>query len=419
MNQQQLVVVVLAYIISCISLICTIINLCLIRIMKKWNGYLAIITAMCYCQIIYDITFALHISVDDNSTEVAIWNAFQFFGGISVSIWTNILAVVVLRVVVSMQSTDILKNFYWLAAIALIPSLLISIILLLVQLLGKRDRLHDIAEIYYWTRLASIAVNFAIHGIVSYRSYKMKSAKTWTRRTPQEIAIHILSQRMIYYPLMQAISRLGASWYEAQFGFGPYTGHTSNYQFGVACLYVGLSPATGIGYLIVFVLMQPYALEQFKSLILTGKAVDPKELYKNNKTTRRTSFLNRSTLISGMTGSDMGGNSSLTNPSDLNNHVSSLTVPDPQATTEEDKEFYYMDDDELVETIHRAEQRSTFHYPSRDRGVSTANNTVMTFTTNPVNSSVVSENTNKTDPFDRNSKYDRAVREGDIFDGQL
>ena len=79
--------------------------------MKKWNGYLAIITTLCYCQIIYDLSFSLHISADDDNFLIALWNSLQFFGGISVSIWTNILAFVILRVVVNMKSTDILKNF--------------------------------------------------------------------------------------------------------------------------------------------------------------------------------------------------------------------------------------------------------------------------------------------------------------------
>ena len=387
MNEQQLIIIYLSYIISSISLVCTLLNLWLIRIMKKWNGYLAIITTMCYCQIVYDLSFSLHISAADDNFLIALWNSLQFFGGISVSIWTNILAFVILRVVVNMKSTDILKNFYWLAAIALLPAVLIAILLLVLQLVGTESQSYAIEELYYWSRLVSIFINFVIHAVVSYKSYITKSAKTWTRRTPQEIAIQILSQRMIYYPLMQALSRLGASWYEALYGFGPYPGNTSNYQFGLACLYVGLSPATGIGYLIVFLLMQPYAIDQVKALLLTGRTVDPKMLEVQKKS-RRSSYINRNTLMRGGTCSDLGTSSSAAYPSDLQNNTSScapassLTAPggDSKAEQKEQQaEFFFMDDDELVATIHRAELRgSMFHLQQYGSSEDTATATVYT-----------------------------------------
>jgi hypothetical protein len=42
-NHQLLVVSTLAYIVSSISFICTVITLVLIKVMKKWNGFLAIL----------------------------------------------------------------------------------------------------------------------------------------------------------------------------------------------------------------------------------------------------------------------------------------------------------------------------------------------------------------------------------------
>jgi hypothetical protein len=123
-------VIWISYVVSAVSLTCTLTNLWLIYIMKKWNGYLAIITSMCCCQIVYDLSFALHISANDGTTAIAVWNALQFFGGISVSIWTNILAFVILRVVVNLKSTDIMKNFYRLSAIALVPAFLTGLLIL-------------------------------------------------------------------------------------------------------------------------------------------------------------------------------------------------------------------------------------------------------------------------------------------------
>jgi hypothetical protein len=382
-------VIWISYVVSAVSLTCTLTNLWLIYIMKKWNGYLAIITSMCCCQIVYDLSFALHISANDGTTAIAVWNALQFFGGISVSIWTNILAFVILRVVVNLKSTDIMKNFYRLSAIALIPAFLTGLLILGMQLTSRQDRIYAVESFYYWARIASIVANFTIHGVVALKTYRINSVKTWTQRTPQEIAIQILSHRMIYYPMMQALSRVGASWYEALYGYGPYEGETSNYQFSLACLYAGLSPATGIGYVVVFLLMQPYAVEQIKSLLFTGRTIDPK-VFETQKRQRRESFLNRSTLISGALGSDIVGTSSLTSHGDLshlNHQVSSLTYV-PPSVKEEVQEFQCMDDDELVATIHRAEQRGTYfrrQFNSEVGGRSTVTGaTNGTETTNPV-----------------------------------
>lgn len=42
-NEQLIVVSTLAYIVSVISFLCTVMSLVLIRVMKKWNGFLAIL----------------------------------------------------------------------------------------------------------------------------------------------------------------------------------------------------------------------------------------------------------------------------------------------------------------------------------------------------------------------------------------
>lgn len=427
MNTQELTVICISYVVSALSLVCTLTNLWLIRIMKKWNGYLAIITAMCYCQIVYDLSFALHISANDGNWSIAIWNSLQFFGGISVSSWTNILAFVILRVVVNLKSTDILKNYYWFCFVAMGPAVLTGLLILGMQLTSRENRIYAVEELYYWLRIASILINFTIHGIVSYKAYRTNSAKTWTQRTPQEIAIQVLSQRMIYYPVMQAISRIAASWYEALYGFGPYTGKSSNFQFGLACAYSALSPATGIGYLVVFLLMQPYAVDQLKAFLYTGRGLDP-QMFEAQKRLRRSSFLNRSTLISGALGSDIIAASSFTSGPDNAHHVSSLTNPIP-SVREEEQEFHCMDDDELVATIHRAEQRGTFylrHFGNSEMSHQTSvtgvtGATGMTATTNPVISLATIGNNTVAAVRDTDSMQHAVARtrKGDISDDQL
>lgn len=387
-NEQEKTVVALAFLVSGISLLCTLTNLWLIRVMKKWNGYLAIITMMCCCQIVYDVTFALHLTANDGGTAIAILNALQFFGGMSVSLWTNILAIIILRVVMWMKSTDILDNIYYIGAVAMVPSAVLGIVLLILEEVGRRHQVYAVEELYYWARLASIIVNFVAHAIIEIRAYRTRSRRAVSMRTPQEMAIKVLAQRMIYYPLIQTICRLGAAIYEARYGFGPYTGNSSNTKFALACCYAALSPATGIGYLFIFLLMQPYAMDQLRSIVSTGSSIDQTTLEIRKRNFRRSSFMNRGTLNRRTGGgSECMNGSSLTTPSDMANNTSSVSAPSSAVLNETADEYYFMDDEELVNTIQRVESKSQqqHRYSTSEHTVNTLHTAMTTNTLNTLN----------------------------------
>jgi hypothetical protein len=88
---------------------------------------------MALCQLVFDVSFTRHITADayyvssKTNEATAFWNGLQFFGGLSVSIWTNILALTVLKVVVTFEAFNIRRNYYYLCAIALLPSLAICL----------------------------------------------------------------------------------------------------------------------------------------------------------------------------------------------------------------------------------------------------------------------------------------------------
>lgn len=234
---------------------------------------------MALCQLIFDVSFTRHVTSDSSYVSskgnftTALWNGLQFFGGLSVSIWTNILAIVVLKVVVTFEAFNIRKNFYALSAVALVPSLLICILSMALydedSSMGNAD---VIGTIYSYARTLSILINFACYGIIAVRAQKITTASVG-EITSQQLLINELSRRMIYYPLMQTVSRIGASVYEPIYGYGPYLGNTTQPEFAWACVYATTAPAAGIGYLIIFLLMQPYAYEQFISLLTTCQPI--------------------------------------------------------------------------------------------------------------------------------------------------
>lgn len=71
-----------------------------------------------------------------------------------------------------------------------------------------------------------------------------------------------------------AISRAGVAWYEFSYGrdFTPDT--VTELQFIVQCLFALLTPAASIGYLIIFISLQPKAYDALKAL-LTCQPVTP------------------------------------------------------------------------------------------------------------------------------------------------
>jgi len=81
----------------------------------------------------------------------------------------------------------------------------------------------------------------------------------------------VLVQRLLYYPVVQVISRFGLSWFELEYGFafGLYDG--SSTRFAVLCLAAAAAPCCALGYLIIFLKMQPRAWLFLLSRVTTGR----------------------------------------------------------------------------------------------------------------------------------------------------
>jgi hypothetical protein len=392
-NHQLVVVATLAYVVSSISFVCTIITLLLIKVMKKWNGFLAILwlvnlcrvspmlltiyglsfRSMALCQLIFDVSFSRHITSDSSwvssksefTTEL--WDGLQFFGGLSVSLWTNVLAFVVVKVVVTFEGYNIRKNFYKLSAIVLIPSIAIGTLNVALYQKGSTGGFQDrMGMIYTYSRTLSIVINFVAYAIIAVRARKI--ANMTGEVSAQQLMINELSRRMIYYPLMQTVSRIGASLYEPLYGYGPYMGHTSNTEYGIACLYAITAPAAGIGYMMIFLAMQPYAYEQFVSILTRCKTLEPPEHSVTSSTTTARKFDAYSdntsevgTAYSAKTGSTGTGGSNGFGATLARGSGSGILgrVANAMGRSREDSVIKYLDDDELIKAIKESWKAAT------------------------------------------------------------
>lgn len=92
-----------------LSLAAAIITLFLIKLLKKWNGYLLLVCSLTVCQAIYDIGFLLLPWY-----SIAFARVLYFFlstlGGLTATLWSNVIILLLCRIVYTLDSTNILKQ---------------------------------------------------------------------------------------------------------------------------------------------------------------------------------------------------------------------------------------------------------------------------------------------------------------------
>lgn len=268
--------VALALIATVVSSTCSSLVIVLIRKMEIWNLHIALILATTVFQLLYDLSFFSGM-VSTGSFELTITsNCCQLQGGVTSSIFSNLIAAVALYVVYYKRSIDILQYFPTVVIVAMLPGIAVNIMYITAVFDPDHEYLANeaVLGVYYFIRLSSICINFIFSIGTAYLISRMKSA-TGSSRTNSEVAIATMSRRLFYYPIVQAIGRSGCAWYEMTYGyeFSPDKGfnfnpdYTSNTQFAAQCMMVISTPLISVGYLAIFLVMQPDAARRCKELL--------------------------------------------------------------------------------------------------------------------------------------------------------
>lgn len=119
---------------------------------------------------------------------------------------SNTIAFVVMFIVARRKSVEIFKYYKYMLWFSLVPAVVNAIVYMAGTIPeNAKPHIEHVAlyDMYYYTRLVSIFINFILFGISAYRIQKIRSKGT--ARTPAEIAISTLSRRLIYYPILQVI----------------------------------------------------------------------------------------------------------------------------------------------------------------------------------------------------------------------
>jgi hypothetical protein len=218
---------------------------------------------------VYDITLFTVIVDVGNYPIVYLSTVVEIIGGIGASFMSNWIAFVLFYVVIFEKSFDILKNYMYIVlstVIIWLPMVIIYSIGALPQ--GSNPRLVTLERLslFYYIKLSSIALNFFLIGCIVYKNYQVRSKNT--TKTPAEIAINTLCRRVMYYPILQSIGRSGYAWYEFQYGFNFSVSQAQHdpERYGLLIYSAIITPTISIGYLMIFLYIEPHAYKIFKKI---------------------------------------------------------------------------------------------------------------------------------------------------------
>ena len=172
---------------------------------------------------------------------------------------------------------------------------------------------------------------------------------------PVEVAINVLSMRMIYYPLMQAVTVLPASIYESLYGIHQ-ADPNNNTQFAVDCIFAITAPSAGIGYLVIFLVMQPNAYKHFRTFFLRCKNYGDEE---TSIAPSSQSHLSSSVILHNAAGrGQITHDSSHVHSSGGSGLAGAMADERSHSSAQYLDRMRYMEEEELLSEIDSASQRS-------------------------------------------------------------
>lgn len=233
--------------------------------MNVWNTAVYMIFIMSIYQLSYDVTFGMTSETYKSSVYYG-GIIFSMIGGIGATIVSNIMICKILFIV---SESSVFCNGRWLNFFTLFASLIPSIIIAAFYIQGitnnSDDELNDSRTAYDYIRLISIAMN-VIGAILMYLIVRnlMKLTETPQNPSAYEKSMIELVRRIMYYPLIQVISRFFVSWYSIQYGNNKNPGNTASTLKLIIQVLGAILPNVGsVLYFCVFLKMQPRAYSHF------------------------------------------------------------------------------------------------------------------------------------------------------------
>jgi hypothetical protein len=248
------------YIVVFVSVYCSSMILRIIYRMLKWNGYLVLIYSMTVCELLYDSTFFLLIGYHNHNVYRVLSILFTF-GGLSVTLWSNVLSGILWYMCRNYALVDIWRYYKYFFCLCIIPPAIFAIFD------GVYCDHAYMAETYNILRFVSIIFNFLVYLGINRRLRLIGASKSSRAIGP----LRELASRFKYYPIVQVLCRLPTTGYQLAYGF-----KFSNFQnvklsdpgqVAALFLYAATAPSGGIAYFLIFLYMQPQASVEYRRIV--------------------------------------------------------------------------------------------------------------------------------------------------------
>jgi hypothetical protein len=239
--------------------------------MRIWNSFIFLILVMTIFQLVYDATFYSSIVC---VPETFCYNStflLQMYGGIAQAIVSNEIAFVVFYTIWKRKILNALNHKYAFMLAANIPAAVCCLMYFAYLKTGSMDDFNNSLFAYFYIRLISIFVIAITCALTIYYARKITISKLRSHQSVESRAIWALARRLMYYPIVQALARFGFSWFEISYGFDFAVTTVSTAEFAALCVIAVTTPLGGVGYFVIFLVMQPHSWEFLKSRMLTGK----------------------------------------------------------------------------------------------------------------------------------------------------
>lgn len=251
---------------------CGLIGMYLIHKVNRWNGYILLVYNITVFQFIYDISY-FFLAAFKSPVCFRIYTFLNVLGGTAVTLWINVVSLLVLYTVAFLRSFDIKQHFLKVSTFIIAISTSLASVTIYVSLRYPNDSVTD--WVYFWIRLGSIFANVIVYIIVAillYPEYCLTFCGLGQAQKERQLTnelLLVLTKRLKYYPVVQIATRAAAAWWDIRYGFGSNSwtgGYTLEKQIS-QFLYDVTNPFAGIGFFIVFLFVQPSIYKEFQQLV--------------------------------------------------------------------------------------------------------------------------------------------------------
>lgn len=285
-----------------IGLFASILTVLIIRKLYPITSHVYLILCMTIYQGIYNIFF-FFMEGSAGSRMKIISMFFTLICGVASSVLSNWIAYAVFSTIFYRKKFDVFKYLPMVHLSAVLPGLALAIVYVYASVpeSDPDTSLQFVVARYAYNviRSASIWVNVVFIATTAYLISRIYG-KSIKNLTSADVAIVTLCRRMIFYPFIQAIGRSGCAWYEAVYGLDYNPEKPSNPQFASLLYMAIVMPLVSVGYLLVFLWMQPNAWRHLKLLLNCTSEVDSStSLEPNSIDIPKDSTLSESSAIRG------------------------------------------------------------------------------------------------------------------------